>query len=164
MTLENRLLSFIYLSERLKMELRHSWLSDGREESVAEHVWRVSLMVILFYPYLDEKINVEKALKMSVIHDLAEVITGDIPYYMTPEGSEAKRQKEVEEERAMKSIKEELKSIVGEELEELWIEYEKNETYEARFVRAIDKKGIVQSQCLEKLNQEPESAIKVKVR
>lgn len=139
MTLEKRLLSFVYLSERLKMELRHSWLSDGREESVAEHVWRVSLMVILFHPYLDQKIDVEKALKMSVIHDLAEVITGDIPYYLTPEGSEAKLQKEVDEKKAMESIREELKCIVGEEIEALWIEYEINETYEAKFVRALDK-------------------------
>lgn len=139
MTLENRLLSFIYLSERLKMELRHSWLSDGREESVAEHVWRVSLMVMLFHPYLDKKIDVEKALKMSVIHDLAEVITGDIPYFMTPEGSKAKRQKIIDEEKAIESIKNELKSVVGDEIEELWIEYEKNETYEAKFVRALDK-------------------------
>jgi len=139
MKIEAKLLSFLYLAERLKMELRHSWMSDSREESVAEHVWRVSLMVILCHPYLDQKIDIEKSLKMAVIHDIAEVITGDVPYFYIPEGSKAKKQKILEERKAIQDIKEDLGNIVGEEIESLWEEYEKNETYEAKFVKALDK-------------------------
>lgn len=40
----------IKLAEKLKYELRHSWLSNGRRESVAEHTWRLSLMAMLIEP------------------------------------------------------------------------------------------------------------------
>lgn len=43
------------ISRKLKYEMRHSWLSNGRQESVAEHTWRMSLMAILVEPYLDQK-------------------------------------------------------------------------------------------------------------
>ncbi len=46
----------IKLGEKLKYELRHSWLSNGRQESVAEHTWRLSLMAMLIEPYLEENI------------------------------------------------------------------------------------------------------------
>jgi putative hydrolase of HD superfamily len=35
----NSLLDFLTVAERLKTEVRHSWLSNGRRESVAEHTW-----------------------------------------------------------------------------------------------------------------------------
>jgi len=63
--LEN-ILKFIHQSEKLKNELRHSWTSSGRQESVAEHCWRTSLMIILLAPKLEESINLEKALKMAI--------------------------------------------------------------------------------------------------
>lgn len=59
-----RIYQLIKLSEKLKMELRHSWLSNGRQESVAEHTWRLSLMAIALQPYLEKDIHMEKLLKM----------------------------------------------------------------------------------------------------
>jgi putative hydrolases of HD superfamily len=56
----DKIMNILKLSEKLKMELRHSWLSNGRQESVAEHTWRVSLMAILVEPFLDQKVNLEK--------------------------------------------------------------------------------------------------------
>lgn len=47
----------LQLAEKLKFELRHSWMSNGRQESVAEHTWGMSLMAILIEPLLDEKID-----------------------------------------------------------------------------------------------------------
>lgn len=40
-------LGFLELASKLKLELRHSWPGgkDGRRESVAEHSWRLVLMV-----------------------------------------------------------------------------------------------------------------------
>ncbi len=35
------ILSLLRLAERMKFELRHSWLSSGRQESVAEHTWQM---------------------------------------------------------------------------------------------------------------------------
>ncbi|MCS4224707.1 HD domain-containing protein [Sphingobacterium sp. BIGb0165] len=44
------IMDVLKLAEKLKFELRHSWLSNGRQESVAEHTWRMSLMAILIEP------------------------------------------------------------------------------------------------------------------
>ena len=74
------ILSFLKLSERLKCELRHSWLSNGRQESVAEHSYQMALMAILIHPHLDQKPNLEKTLKMALVHDLVEAIVGDVPF------------------------------------------------------------------------------------
>jgi len=128
-------LALIHLAEKLKQELRHSWLSNGRQESVAEHSWRVSLMVILLEPFLSRKINLAKALKISVIHDLVEVEAKDIPAF------EHHRQKEKKknEKSAMEKIKDILSSEKGEELSRLWLEYENQTSYEAKYVRALDK-------------------------
>lgn len=47
------ILDFLHEVEQLKKLLRHSWLSDGRQESVAEHTWRMSLMAMLLQEHLD---------------------------------------------------------------------------------------------------------------
>lgn len=48
----SEMLAFFTLAERLKTELRHSWLSGGRRESVAEHSWMMALMAFVIAPYL----------------------------------------------------------------------------------------------------------------
>ena len=47
------ILDFLALAERLKCELRHSWLSNGRQESVAEHSWQMALMAMLMHRHLE---------------------------------------------------------------------------------------------------------------
>ena len=60
------------VAERLKTELRHSWLSDDRQESVAEHCWMMSLMAFVIAPHLEHKVNLPHALLLILVHDLAE--------------------------------------------------------------------------------------------
>ena len=76
-------LGFLSLAERLKRELRHSWLSDGRRESVAEHTWFMALMALLTHRRLEQPVSLERVLSMAIVHDLAEVEVGDIPYFET---------------------------------------------------------------------------------
>ncbi len=83
-------LELIKLGEKLKMELRHSWLSNGRRESVAEHTWRLALMAMAIEPYLPNQVNSEKLLKMIIIHDLVEAYAKDIPAFETMNNNEAK--------------------------------------------------------------------------
>ena len=72
------LAQFLLLAERLKCELRHSWLSSSRQESVAEHTWMMALMAMVVAPVLQQPVDLLKVLKMIVLHDIAEVIIGDI--------------------------------------------------------------------------------------
>ncbi len=137
--IENSLIRFIHFSEGLKKELRNGYTSNEKRESVAEHTWRVSLMVMVLSKFLDNEICLEKALKISIVHDLAEIITGDQPYFEhegQPALEEAKGKKEL---RAMEHIKGLLPEVVGDELFQLWKEYEDGVSPEAKFVKAIDK-------------------------
>ncbi|MGF9966602.1 HD domain-containing protein [Bacillus rhizoplanae] len=137
--MEYNILKVIALAEKLKYEMRHSWLSNGRQESVAEHTWRMSLMAILVQPYLDKKVDMEKLLKMVIIHDLVEAEAGDIPAFDTMNSEELKRKKQKNEQQAILNIKHTLSGPLGEELYDLWMEFEEKETYEAKVANALDK-------------------------
>ena len=73
-----QILEFLRHAEQLKNTLRSAHTSSGRQESTAEHTWRLCLMVMLFasdYPELD----ILRLMKLCVIHDLGEAVNGDIP-------------------------------------------------------------------------------------
>lgn len=130
---------FIKVAEKLKCEMRHSWLSNGRQESVAEHSWRLSLMLILLQSKLPSKFNMSRALKMSVVHDLVEIYAGDVPVFEFADSPEEKRKKKKTEADAMDRIVKEINSSIGLEIKDLWLEYEDNSTLEAKVVKALDK-------------------------
>ena len=74
------LLSALHLAEKLKGTTRHCDTSGGRRESVADHSWRLALMA---YWISDEfpQADMNKVIKMCLIHDLGECFTGDIPVF-----------------------------------------------------------------------------------
>jgi len=129
--------AFLELAQQLKMELRHCWYKDGRRESVAEHSWRLSLMILRLGEHLDQKVDILKCLKMAVIHDLPEAIAGDVP--VTQQDQNRKRLKELAELEAMKQIKALLNDDSGDEIFALWMEFEEQVTYESKFIKALDK-------------------------
>lgn len=134
-----KVLKLLNLAEKLKFELRHSWLSSGRQESAAEHSWRVSLMVILLAPYLKEKINLEKAMKLSVIHDLVEAEAKDVPAFEAFNKKDKQEEKSTNESKAIENIRKILNNNTGNEIFDLFYEYENSSSYEAKFVKSLDK-------------------------
>ncbi len=134
-----RIYQIIRLGENLKTELRHSWLSNGRRESVAEHTWRMTLMAVLLQPYLKTNLDMDKLLKMVIIHDLVEAEARDIPVFEIMNDVVAMKQKQANELRAMSNIKNILPEELGEDLYRIWIEFEAKETYEAKVANALDK-------------------------
>ncbi|MDX5437629.1 MAG: HD domain-containing protein [Pontibacter sp.] len=133
-----RVLEVLHLAEKLKCEMRHSWLSNGRQESVAEHTWRMSLMVVLLEPYLDNEIDVAKTLKMVIVHDLVEAEAGDIPAFEV-NTAELKELKHMHELKAIENLRQKLTGGLGQHVYELWHEFEEKLTYEARVANALDK-------------------------
>jgi putative hydrolase of HD superfamily len=134
-----KVLELIKLGEKLKQELRHSWLSDGRRESVAEHTWRVSLMAMAVKPYLQKDFKLEKLLKMITIHDLVEAYARDIPAFDTLNDLKAKETKAINENDAIEKIRELSGPVLGQEIFNLWHEFEGRTTYEAKVANALDK-------------------------
>lgn len=139
MNVLKNMLEIVKLGEKLKMEMRHSWLSNGRQESVAEHTWRVSLMAMLIEPHLPQKVDTVKMLKMIIIHDLVEADATDIPAFETMNNVELKAMKRENEIKAIERIRDTLGGQEGQILHDLWFEFEDKETYEAKVANALDK-------------------------
>lgn len=128
------ILSFLRATEELKNTLRSSRTSNGRHESTAEHTWRLCLIVLLFekeYPEL----NILKLLKICVIHDLGEAISGDIAAVDQVEGVD----KGANERRDLQVLIQPLPERLRLEVLELWDEYENTSSEEAKLAKAFDK-------------------------
>lgn len=133
------ILEVLQLAERLKFELRHSWLSNGRQESVAEHTWRMSLMAILIEPLLDQKVDLARLLKMIIIHDLVEAEAGDVSVLDQIRNPEIRKVKQQREELAIQRLRDMLSKANGQEIYDLFYEFEEKQTFEAKVANAIDK-------------------------
>lgn len=125
-------LRFLHDAEGLKRETRHSWLSDGRQESVAEHTWRLGLMAFVLEEEFSE-LDTNKIIKMLLIHDLSEAYVGDIPTFNKTEEDNAKEKLEI------RKIVKPLPLILQEKILSLWDEFENQQTPESRVARALDK-------------------------
>ena len=82
------LLEFLAMAEKLKCNTRHCNTTSGRRESVAEHCFRLALMAYMVSDEVPE-IDTNKVIKMCLIHDLGEAITGDIPSFQKTDSDEA---------------------------------------------------------------------------
>ena len=125
------LLQVLHLAERLKNNTRHSDTSTGRRESVAEHSWRLCLMAMLVrdeFPQAD----MDKVLRMCVIHDMGEAFTGDVPAF---EKTSAHRRAEAE---ALRRWTEQLPAPYAEEFAALYAEMAAQQTAEAKLYKALD--------------------------
>jgi putative hydrolases of HD superfamily len=87
-------------------------------------------------PHLEHPVDLGQTLKLIALHDIAEAITGDIPYF---DESSRKDTKLADEAEAMEKMCSTLPAASGELLLRLWREYEDCETLEAKFARALDK-------------------------
>lgn len=74
------LLNALAVAERLKGTTRHCYTSNGRRESVAEHSWMMTLMAVFLQEEFPEA-DMNKVIRMCIIHDLGEAFTGDIPSF-----------------------------------------------------------------------------------
>ena len=127
-------LAFLREAERLKSTLRSGHTSNGRAESTAEHTWRLCLMAMVFQKEFAE-LDFAKVLKLCVIHDLGEAISGDIPavqQHTTPTKSE-------DERRDLLALMARLPVDIADEFLALWEDYEYARSPEARMVKGLDK-------------------------
>lgn len=85
----------MHLTEKLKNNTRHSWLSSGRRESVAEHCYRLTLMAYFMKDEFKDA-DIDKVIRMCMFHDIGEAFTGDIPTFEKKEKDSLKEEKIVE--------------------------------------------------------------------
>jgi len=125
---------FLHEIEAIKRLLRHSWLSDGRQESVAEHTWRMCLMAMVLNNELEHKVDLGKVVQMITVHDLAEARAGD--YHAFEKVPSNKHQSE---QKSLKEMVKNLNSNTQGLITKLWKEFEEQITPEAKFAQALDK-------------------------
>lgn len=126
-----KLIDTLILAEKLKDTMRHCYTTNGRRESVAEHCWMASLMAYLMkdeFPNVD----MDKVVRMILIHDLGECFTGDVPVFNKTEADEQK------EKELLYGWVKTLPEDFSKEMMALYEEMEKLETVEARIFKAID--------------------------
>lgn len=128
------ILTFIKEAENLKNTLRFAFTSKGRQESSAEHTWRLCLLLLVCACRLPH-LHLEKLLKLAVIHDLAEAVCGDTPAISRTDHAA----KTALERRALTRLLRPLSGRLKEQILDLWEEYESAATEEARCVKAFDK-------------------------
>ncbi len=137
----NRLIEFLTELNRLKALPRTGWLLRGVRdvESIAEHLYGVTFISMLLADRAraqGREINVEKVLRMALLHDLTEARTGDLPATIKPY-FEAQALKSADERIAREML--EPLGPSGEDYLALWHEYEARVSLEARIVKAADK-------------------------
>ena len=163
------LLDFLLIVGRCKVEKRTGWVNDEvpLPESVADHMYRMSVMAMCCANYLAinneaaasspaatadafaQSISPERAMRMALVHDLAESLVGDIT--PTQFSGVSKADKSKAESEAMHTIASKLASAHGSasssssftgiasEVLALWLEYESAATPTALYVKNLDK-------------------------
>ncbi|MCH8492162.1 MAG: HD domain-containing protein [Idiomarina sp.] len=130
-----KILAFVVEIEKLKgVHRKTKPVGFERFENSAEHSWHVCLTALMLKDFADEAIDINRVIKMLLIHDLGEIDTGDTIIYAS-ETSENK----AEEAEGIRRILNILPAEMADEFMQLWHEFEAGETADSRFAKAIDR-------------------------
>lgn len=129
-------LDFLREIDRLKTVIRQSPLLDqSRKENSAEHSWHLAMYALLLHDHALSPVNIERVIKMLLIHDIVEVDVGDTPIH-----SGASQQDQALQERlAAERLFGLLPKPQGAELLALWQEFEAASSDDAKFAKALDR-------------------------
>ncbi|RDA83818.1 hypothetical protein CP532_5127 [Ophiocordyceps camponoti-leonardi (nom. inval.)] len=135
-------LPYFHMLERLKTTKREGWRRFGIQggESIADHMYRMSMISMLAPASLSPRLDMGKCIKMCLIHDMAELLVGDI----TPKDGVAKPEKHRREASTMDFLTGDLLAgvdggVEGSRIRAIWQEYEDGETLDSKFVHDVDK-------------------------
>lgn len=127
-------LDFLREAERLKSTLRSGFTSTGRPESTAEHTWRLCLMALVFSEEFGN-VDLLRLIKLCIVHDLGEALSGDIPAVLQTEGFD----KAAQERADLEVLTRALPPLKRAEILALWEEYEAASSPEAVLAKGLDK-------------------------
>lgn len=135
-------MAFLFEIDKVKDIFRQSLVVNGkREENDAEHSWHMALVALTIKEYFQGEVNLERSLKMILIHDLVEIYAGDTPAF-----GEVRPDKADDELKAAVKLFSLLPDDQKDEFLNLWLEFEECESNEAKFANACDRyQGFMQN-------------------
>jgi putative hydrolase of HD superfamily len=130
-------IEFMIEIDKLKTISRKTILTNqSREENSAEHSWHIAMAVFLFSEYIpDTEIDLNKVIKMLLIHDLVEIDAGDTYCY----DDQGRKHQALREQTAAERIFEILPSDQSQSFRSLWDEFENRVTPESKYANALDR-------------------------
>lgn len=127
---------FILELEKLKaVHRRTKPIGLDRYENSAEHSWQVSLLALVLAKFANEKIDIERVIKMLLVHEFGEIDADDTFFFDSAGRADAKEKEAEGVKRVLALLPEETAS----QFWELWNEFENSDTPEAKYARAIDR-------------------------
>ena len=130
-------LAFFLEVDKLKNVERRNWLADGsRRENTAEHSWHLGIAIMIMAPFATEPVDLGRAMCMALVHDIVEIDAGDTFAYDQGEHLASKVDREAAAADRLFGL---LPPAMGVHFRELWDEYERGDTPEARYVMAVDR-------------------------
>ncbi len=135
----SQLFAFYGAVNQLKFTYRFSESPNMLKESTAAHSWRLSLMAFMVARELNLTIDVFRAMKIAIVHDIGECIHGDVDYTLVARGLVSKEEKRNQETLAFKKLCALLPTDHAQEIIEFWEDYEYVKSLESAYIKALDK-------------------------
>ena len=137
MTDVKKIIDLYFITNKLKNVLRQGWLNwkveDTRVESIAEHIYGTLMLAVSICANTNQDIDLYKVALMLALHEVEEIIIGDIAFF----DIDKQKTKKEDGKRAVEKVfencanKQEFLSIIA--------EFEECKTKEAKFAKACDK-------------------------
>jgi putative hydrolase of HD superfamily len=110
-------------------------LGLDRYENSAEHSWQLALLAISLARYAEAPIDINRVIRMLLVHDVGEIDAGDVMFFAHVNWEERKAAERAAVMRIFGILPEDDRSG----LLDLWQEFEQGESAEARFAHAVDR-------------------------
>jgi len=128
--------NFLNEADRLKSVLRGTTLCDGsRRENSGEHSWHIALYALILQEHAIAPVNIDRVVRMLLIHDLVEIDAGDNPIHGDHDVAEMARIEQLAADRLFGMLPPDQRDS----LRALWEEFEAAETPDAVFAKSVDR-------------------------
>ena len=133
-------IAFLHEAAKLSHVIRATTLCDGtRRENTGEHSWHVTLCALILAPEAGPEVNIDRVIKMLLIHDLVEIDTGDTPVHSADGQAHGSAAVLAAEQAAADRIFGLLPAEQASAFRALWEEFEAAETPDAVYAKAVDR-------------------------
>ena len=129
---------FIDVIGQLKYTMRYGDIQSDKKDSSAAHSWRLAVLCMVLGPQIPG-LDVFRAVKIALVHDIPELLAGEVPFQDILSGKSNRSDKSLHEADAARVIFAHLPDALCKEMLELYDDYSAAGSREAKFVKICDK-------------------------